>query len=186
MSIEYWCGENWFAYNVIAIPNLKQDWNILVCQLARHSHTVGKIYILNCPILVGSKCFVYKHRVVSLFVHPRSKNAVATEATILHFLFAQYKICARANQRVLIYIPSIKLCVLLAIVMCRCHLFCLVLFISDFWYLLKMRIKELDAFVIDNPLFLTARHALVKCIWIIWPECLPNIGCFLPTKTKVK
>jgi len=68
LSIDYWSEEIWFAYDVIGISNSKRDWNILVCPLARLSHGVVKINIRNCPISLGTKCFVYKRRVVSLFV----------------------------------------------------------------------------------------------------------------------
>jgi len=68
LSIDDWSGENWFAYDVIGIPNSKRGWNILVCLLGRRNHAVVKINIQNCPISIGTKCFVYKRRVVSLFV----------------------------------------------------------------------------------------------------------------------
>jgi len=68
LSINYWSGENWFAYDVIGRSNSKWDWNILVCPLARCSYGVVKINIRNCLISLGTKCFVYKRTVVSLFV----------------------------------------------------------------------------------------------------------------------
>jgi len=68
LSIDYWSNENWFAYNVLGIPNSERDWDILICQLAKRRHMVVKNNIQNCPILLGTKCFVDKRRVVSPFV----------------------------------------------------------------------------------------------------------------------
>jgi len=107
LSVNYWSGKKWFANDVIGISNSKQDWNILVCPLARGSHGVVKINIQNRPISLGTKCFVYKRRVFSVFVPTLFLKYGRHLGDNLTFSVRPIQISfARATGRVLIYIPA--------------------------------------------------------------------------------